>query len=308
MNIKQLHSFLILCDELHYGRAASRLFITQPSLSQQIKQLESSLKTILFKRKGRGIKLTKAGIILQRHANKIMLDLKNAENELLPYQNQQRDTISIGVSGSYLVLPAFRNFMAHHPEISLNVKEFSTEQTIKKLTDSAVDIGIVYRTALPAQLSSTMLFEDEIIAAIPLSHPLATRERLHLKDLNDQPIIVLNDSLLLRGIITTEFNNRKVVPNVICELDNHYSCLEYAEAQIGIAFITRSLTHLSTPKNVRLVSLGIPAFFIPVMLVHSNDLSLDNATICLLKQIKNFYTVDNKSAPEKSWPEQKIGV
>ncbi len=128
-----------------------------------------------------------------------MLDLKNAENELLPYQDQQRDTISIGVSGSYLVLPAFRNFMAHHPEISLNVKEFSTEQTIKKLTDSAVDIGIVYRTALPAQLSSTMLFEDEIIAAIPLSHPLATRERLHLKDLNDQPIIVLNDSLLLRG-------------------------------------------------------------------------------------------------------------
>ncbi|KSB67305.1 hypothetical protein LFZ45_21725 [Salmonella enterica subsp. enterica serovar Weslaco str. 247K] len=88
----------------------------------------------------------------------------------------------------------------------------------------------------------------------------------------------------------------------------NYSCLEYAEAQIGIAFITRSLTHLSTPKNVRLVSLGIPAFFIPVMLVHSNDLSLDNATICLLKQIKNFYTVDNKSAPEKSWPEQKIGV
>lgn len=88
--------------------------------------------------------------------------------------------------------------MAHHPEISLNVKEFSTEQTIKKLTDSAVDIGIVYRTALPAQLSSTMLFEDEIIAAIPLSHPLATRERLQLKDLNDQPIIVLNDSAIKR--------------------------------------------------------------------------------------------------------------
>ncbi|HCU2531064.1 TPA: LysR family transcriptional regulator, partial [Klebsiella oxytoca] len=67
MNIKQLHSFLILCDERHYGRAAARLFITQPSLSQQIKQLESSLKTILFSRRGRGIELTKAGIILQQH-------------------------------------------------------------------------------------------------------------------------------------------------------------------------------------------------------------------------------------------------
>ncbi|WP_348257333.1 LysR family transcriptional regulator substrate-binding protein, partial [Salmonella enterica] len=71
------------------------------------------------------------------------------------------------------------SFMAHHPEISLNVKELSTEQTIKKLTDSVVDIGSVYRTALPAQLSSTMLVEDENIAAIPLSHPQATRERLH---------------------------------------------------------------------------------------------------------------------------------
>jgi DNA-binding transcriptional LysR family regulator len=153
-----------------------------------------------------------------------------------------------------------------------------------------------------------MLFEDEIIAAIPLSHPLALYERIDPQDLNDQSIIVLNDSLLLRGIITTEFNHRKVVPNIICELDNHYSCLEYAEAQIGIAFITRSLTRLSTPKNVRLVSLNIPAFFIPVMLVHSNDLSLDNATICLLKQIKNFYTVEGQSAVEKSWPERKMGV
>ncbi len=89
------------------------------------------------------------------------------------------------------------------------LKSSQLSKPLKKLTDSAVDIGIVYRTALPAQLSSTMLFEDEIIAAIPLSHPLATRERLQLKDLNDQPIIVLNDSLLLRGIITTEFNNRK---------------------------------------------------------------------------------------------------
>ncbi|WP_348235545.1 LysR family transcriptional regulator substrate-binding protein, partial [Salmonella enterica] len=73
--------------------------------------------------------------------------------------------------------------------ISLDVKEFSTEQTIKKLSDSVADIGIVYRTALPAQLSSPMLFEDEIIAVIPLSHPLPTRERLHLKEINIQPII-----------------------------------------------------------------------------------------------------------------------
>ncbi len=78
-----------------------------------------------------------------------MLDLKNAENELLPYQDiPARYTISIGVSGSFWSCPLSRNFMAHHPEISLNVKEFSTEQTVQKLTDSAVDIGIVYRTAL----------------------------------------------------------------------------------------------------------------------------------------------------------------
>ncbi len=290
MNFKQLQSFLVLCDELHYGRAANRLFITQPSLSQQIKQLESSLKIILFKRKGRGIELTKAGNILQQHATTIMLNLKSAESELRPYRHQQRDTISLGVSGSHLVLPIFKRFAERYPEISLNVKEFSSEGTIKRLNDNAIDIGIVYQKQLPPHLSSTLLFEDEIIAAIPFSHPLTKYQTLKPEHLNDQPVIILNDSLLLRNVITSELTKRKITPNIICELDNHYSCLEYAEAQIGIAFIMRSLFRSSPPKNVHLISLGIPAFFHPVILVHHRDLLLDEPTRYLLGQIKDFYT------------------
>ena len=299
MNIKQLQSFLVLCDELHYGRAANRLFITQPSLSQQIKQLESSLKIILFKRKGRGIELTKAGGILQQHAIKIMLSLKNAENDLQPYLHQQRDTISLGVSGSHLVLPVFQRFMAQHPEISLNVKEFSTAETLKKLGDNAVDIGIVYQREFAPHLASTVLFDDEIILAVPLTHPLAQRNRIKLEDLNDIPVIMLNDSLLLREVITKELTKRKIVPNIICELDNHYSCLEYAEAQIGIAFITRSLFRSSPAQNVHLVSLAIPTFFHPVVLVHNKDLLLDEPTRYLLRQIKDFYTSEAPNLTER---------
>lgn len=299
MNIKQLQSFLILCDELHYGRAANRLFITQPSLSQQIKQLESSLKIILFKRKGRGIELTRAGSILQQHGIQIMQNLKSAEKDLRPYHHQQRDNISLGVSGSHLVLPVFQRFSQRHPEISLNVKEFSSEGTIKKLNDNAIDIGIIYQREIPPGMSSTLLFEDEIIAAVPLTHPLTKNDKLRPEQLSDQPVIILNDSLLLRHVITTELTKRKVTPNIICELDNHYSCLEYAEAQIGIAFITRSLFRSSPPKNVKLLSLGIPAFFHPVVLVHSEDLLLDTPTRYLLGQIKDFYTSERPHRSEK---------
>lgn len=292
MNIKQLQSFLVLCDERHYGRAANRLFITQPTLSQQIKQLETSLKTILFRRKGRNIELTKAGVILQQHAEKIMLALKNAENDLLPYLHQQRDRILLGVSGSHLALPVFGQFTRLHPEISLNVKELSTEQTVKHIVANTLEIGIVYQTVIPAQLSATVLFEDEIIAAVPLSHPLAQEAHLSLEQLNDQPLIVLNETLLLRNVINNELNKRKVIPNIICELDNHYSCLEYAQAQIGIALITRSVCRSSAPKNVRLMSLSVPAFFHSVMLVHNNELLLDEPMLCLLSQIKHFYSHD----------------
>ena len=302
MNIKQLQSFLVLCDELHYGRAADRLFITQPSLSQQIKQLESSLKIILFKRKGRGIELTKAGGILQQHAIKIMLSLKNAENDLQPYLHQKRDTIALGVSGSHLVLPMFRSFISQHPEISLNVKEFSTAETIKKLGDGAIDIGIVYQREFPPHLTSTVLFDDEIILAVPVTHPLAKRNRITFEDLNDVPVIMLNDSLLLREVVTKELTKNKITPNIICELDNHYSCLEYAEAQIGIAFITRSLFRTSPAQNVHLVSLAVPSFFHPVVLLHNKDLLLDEPTRYLLRQIKDFYT------SEASFPIERDGL
>lgn len=289
MNIKQLNSFLVLCDERHYGRAANRLFITQPSLSQQIKQLEISLKIILFKRKGRNIEITKAGIVLKQHALKIMDDLKNAENELRPYLHQQRESISVGVSGSHLILPVFENFSRHYPEISLTVKEYSSEQTVKKIVDNSLEMGIVYQTSLPSHLSSTLLFEDEIIAAIPMNHPLAKLDTLTLEHLNDQPLIVLNDALLLRSVINAELSKRMVVPNIICELDNHYSCLAYAEAEIGIALIARSLTNLTPPKNVRLVSLDVPAFYPSVILVHGKELQLDDPLLCLLSQIKTFH-------------------
>ena len=129
-----------------------------------------------------------------------MLSLKNAENDLQPYLNQQRDTISLGVSGSHLVLPVFQRFMVQHPAISLNVKEFSTAETLKKLGDNIVDIGIVYQREFAPHLTSTILFDDEIILAVPLTHPLAQHNRIKLEDLNDIPVIMLNDSLLLREV------------------------------------------------------------------------------------------------------------
>lgn len=307
MNLKQLQYFLILSDELHYGRAAARLFITQPSLSQQIKQLELSSKIILFQRKGRNIELTRAGTVLRTHAIKILQDIKNAENELSLYQYQTRDNISLGVSGSHLVLPIFKQFSAKYPEIALTVKEFSTEQTIKKIGDKVIDFGIVYQCRVPENISATRLFEDEIVAAVPLSHPLARQTSLHLEQLAGQPIIILNESLLLRGVIATELGKRHIAPNIICELDNHYSCLEYAEAQIGIALLTRSLLRSTPAKNVRLMSLQEPTFYQQVILVHSSDLLPDEPVRDLLTQIKDHYGSDTNT-PEKVWSAQKMRV
>lgn len=228
-----------------------------------------------------------------------MLSLKNAENDLQPYLYRQRDNISLGVFGSYLILPIFKRFMEKHPDVSLHVKEYSSEKTIKKLCDSSVDVGIVYQCDLPSHLATTVLFEDEIILAVPLTHPLAKFDTIKPEHLNGMSVIILNDMLLLRKVIVSELEKNKIIPNIICELDNHYSCLEYAEAQIGIAFVTRSLFGSLVPKNVRLVSLDIPAFFRPVMLVHNRELLLDEPTCALITQIKNFYTTEMQSSLRK---------
>jgi DNA-binding transcriptional LysR family regulator len=289
MNIRQIESFILLSNELHYGKTAERLGISQPSLSQQMKALEHSLGVSLFVKHGRNIQLTKAGKVFLQRAMNIQSEVENAEEEMKYFQSSQRENIRLGLSGSHLIIDAFHQFTNAYPDISLYINEYSTKQTIDKVIDHQLDVGIIYSHDKSKELIREPLFVDELFAVVPKSHEYATRKALSLKDLDNQAVILLGKDLFIRKFIDKELTERNIVPNIICELSNFYACLAYTEEQLGISVISRSLlknTHL--PSSVAVKSIEDLSFRYSIDLIYNQTLVLDEPLDYLLTTIRKM--------------------
>ncbi|MDH6365810.1 DNA-binding transcriptional LysR family regulator [Enterococcus sp. PF1-24] len=285
MNIKQIESFLILSEELHYGRAAERLKISQPSLSQQIKALETSLNVVLFQKEGRNIVLSKAGLVFRQSATKIYHELLKVKDEMLYFQGFQRETIHLGASGSHLLLDVFKDFTDMFPDISLHVSEYPSRKTIQKVLDRQIDIGVVYQTEEIPDLEAELLFEEQFVAAIPCSHELANKEEIYLEDFENQPLVLLEKDLYLRNVLDAELQKRQIVPNIICELSNHYACLEFGKAQFGIVLTTESFVK-KVPDSMVVKKIQNLPLKNKIVMIRRKEMLMDQQIEFLMAKIK----------------------
>lgn len=287
MNLKQIESFLVLCEELHYGNAAERLEISQPALSQQIKALEMYLGVSLFKKQGRKIQLTKAGQFFLQRAAIIKKEMISVKEEIRYFQGHSREAVHLGASGSHFLMEVLSEFTDVFPDISLHVSEYSSKKTIQKIVDQQIDVGIVYQVEEMYGLASEVLFEDEIIVAIPKTHELANKKTIELRDLENQPLILLEKEMHLRQVIDKELRRQKIVPNIICELSNHYACFDYCQAQFGLVITVRSFLR-NIPQDVRIYPIQDFPKKEAVMMVYRNELPRDETILYLFDKIRKI--------------------
>ncbi|MBO1306289.1 LysR family transcriptional regulator [Enterococcus sp. 669A] len=287
MNIRQIESFIMLANELHYGRAAERLSISQPSLSQQMKLLENKLGVTLFRKAGRRIQLTKAGQVFLQHAYAIQKELDSTILEMKYFQTEQRDQIRLGVSGSHLVMTPFEKFTDAYPDTSLCISEHSTSQTIAKVSDRQLDVGVIYSHSASSDLVTEPLFTDELFAIIPNNFELSEKPEIHLEDLNNMPLILLAKNLLIGDFINKELQKAKVVPNIICELVSHYACLAYSERQLGISLIAGSMLQGESEK-VTIKPVEDLNFNKEINLTYRKDLLIDEPLTYLFEEIRKL--------------------
>jgi len=287
MNIKQIESFILLSSELHYGKAAERLGISQPSLSQQMKALEKDLGVSLFERNGRNIQLTKAGQVFLKRSLMIQHEVIGAEKEMRYFKSNLREGIRLGVSGSHLIMNAFQKFTEAYPDTVMHITENSTKQTIEKVADRQIELGIVYEYAQSCELVVEPLFYDELLAVIPNNHELADKSKILLKDLNNEPLILLEQRFLIRKFIDKELKRKNIVPNVICELNNYYASIAYIEKQLGISLIAKSmLQEANIPASVSVRPIEDLTFHKRVDLVYRKDLLIDEPIAYLFQKIR----------------------
>ena len=195
LEFRHLRYFLALAEELHFGRAAQRLAISQPPLSVAIQQLEASVGARLFDRDSKGVRLTPAGEAFRGSAQGLLDRAEDACAQAREVQAGEVGRLRLGFVGSTLFngLSAWlQAFQASHPKVEVVVVELNSQDQIDALLGEELDLGLVHTDRLPPALTSTPLYSEPFVACLPANHANAQLKKIPLATLSDQPFILFS--------------------------------------------------------------------------------------------------------------------
>lgn len=203
LELRHLKYFVTVADELHFGRAAERLGISQPPLSQQIHALEQRLGAKLFERKGRGIVLSDAGNALLPRARTILTQTERAAESVARSQRGELGELHLGLmsSGPFtVVVPrVLARFRERLPDVRLLIHEMATVQQIDALEQGLIDVGVIRPEALPNGIKAIELFKDSLTVVMHASNPLAAGSGpIDIRELADEDFIFFQRHLGVR--------------------------------------------------------------------------------------------------------------
>ncbi|HEJ3359660.1 TPA: LysR family transcriptional regulator [Pseudomonas aeruginosa] len=193
MDLRQLRYFIAVAEELHFGRAAARLFISQPALSFDIKKLEEQLGTQLLLRNNKSVKLTGAGQVLLVEARNLLLQAEKVKRLTQLSAEGDVGQLRVGFVNSMLYrgLPrAMSRFEREHPNMEVVLGEMNSAEQAQALQRGQIDLGFVHWGRLPAEIVSEPLISDPFLCCLPAGHRLAGQARLDLAELRDEDFIL----------------------------------------------------------------------------------------------------------------------
>ncbi len=223
MEFRHLRYFLAVADALHFTKAAQGLPVSQPALSAQIKQLEAEVGVPLFDRVGRSVQLTRAGVIFREHARRALREMELAQTEIAEEEGLQRGTLAVGVVqtvNAYLIPDIVSRFSALHPRVLLKFDELSGPDIESRLQHGALDLGIGFAPAGSDRIECQPLFEEDFVLIASPRHRLASRRRLPLALLADEPLVLLPAVYCTRRLLNASFEQAGIHPRVTVEMNS----------------------------------------------------------------------------------------
>lgn len=201
MNLRDLHYLVALAEHRHFGRAAEACFVSQPTLSTQIKKLEDELGVTLVERTPRRVLLTTVGRDIVARARDVLTEVEQIKGIARRTLNPEAGTLRLGMFptlGPYLLPHVVPRLHQRFPQLELLLVEEKSEELLHRLREGRLDAALL---ALPVHddgLHAEFLFEEPFVLAVPRNHPLAARPALKLADLDGQNLLLLEDGHCLR--------------------------------------------------------------------------------------------------------------
>ncbi|MEH2209128.1 LysR family transcriptional regulator [Nostoc sp.] len=249
MELRHLRYFVTLAEELHFGRAAERLHIAQPPLSQQIRQLEAELGFELFHRTKRKVKLTEAGQVFLGEVQQIMRQLQQAIQVGRQTSRGEIGQLVVGFvsSAAYNILPIIlRTFRSYVPGVSIELRELTTDQQLEWLREGRMDVGLLRPPVEENRFSCETIFQESLMVALPEAHLLASQSNVCLTSLANEPFILFPRILApgLYDLIISLCQQAGFSPKVAQEAIQMQTIVSLVAAEMGVAIVPASLQNL----------------------------------------------------------------
>ncbi|EFE94595.1 LysR family transcriptional regulator [Serratia odorifera] len=289
IELRHLRYFIAVAEELHFGRAAQRLRISQPPLSQQIQALEEMVGARLLARNNRNVSLTQAGEMFLKEAWQVVDQVNRAAEKAARLERGEIGELTIGFTSSAPFISQvsrnLRAFRLHHPDVHIKMREINTKQQLEPLLNGELDLGVMRNTRLPEALQHQLLLQEPMLAVVPEGHPLTylAPGTLRFAHLADEPFVffsrevgtaLYDETLLL-------LERAGITPYITQEVGEAMTIIGLVSAGLGISILPASFGRVKL-DGVSYLPLAEPDALTEVWLVNHRQRPLTAAAKSLM--------------------------
>ena len=295
METRLLKYFLTICEELNFTKAAEKLNISQPTLSQQIRILESYLETELFHRVGKKVYISQSGEVLRSHTKRIFNEIREAKNTIKEIQDSKIGRITVGCTGNY-VHAAIALFHEQYPKVKFSLIDVSTKDIINNILSNQFDIGIIYLPINEPQLESKLLFKEEFTLVISSEHDLAKKEIIKIEDLQSIPLYLTPKNYYSRQNLNKLFEKASIRFKPLMELSDRYALLQMAIMKNGATILPTSFMKNINDPSVRQIPIDGTMPMNEIGLIYRKERVMTPIVKNFIDFLTNYYAAKNTVA------------
>jgi DNA-binding transcriptional LysR family regulator len=247
MGPRQLNSFIALAEELHFGRAAKRVNLSQPALSLQIKSIEDELQVKLFARNRRTTELTQAGQVFVIEAREILLRTEQAINTVRRAALGQVGTLRIGFisTAAAIITPKLvKRFRDQYSNVEIELRNVLTRDQLIQLDERKLDVGFLRLPLVtPSNIRTRVIHREPFVLLLPATHPLVERKNLTLSDCQNEDFVMYTRKMApgFHDLIMNLLYSNGLTPHVVQEASEMYTLISLVATGLGIAIAPASI-------------------------------------------------------------------
>lgn len=261
LTLRQLQVFSAVARHLNHSRAAEELYLTQPAVSMQIKQLEQSIGLSLLEQVGKQIHLTEAGREMLHYSLSITQLIREMDSVFSEMKGLERGTLNISVvsTANYFMPQLLAKFIQQHPKIQVSLHVANRDAVLKQLTDNSADLAIMGQPPQRAEMQAESFMHNPLVVIAATQHPLATARHIQPRQLENETILLREQGSGTRSVVERYFTSHRMTLPTNMEMDTNEAIKQSVHAGMGLGVISQHAIELEL-ETKRLCVLDVEGF------------------------------------------------